>query len=143
MRSGTMKAPRIHVQSTDRHRPLAAGFVTGNSVTGNTEGTRFSKDNPLGKAFQGLFGAEDLRRAMARFLEVAAAQNMSPVEVAVRWIFHHSALSEEDGVILGASKVDQVKEVLVFAQKGPLPEDVLAWAGNVWEEVKTSRADIM
>lgn len=125
------------------NRPLASGFLTGNMTTGSLQGTRFSDDNPLGKVMKGLFSAEDLNQAMAKFLETLATQKLSSVEVAVRWIFHHSALGDADGVVLGASRVAQVKEVLQLAQKGPLEAHVLEAADELWDTVKESRLKIV
>ncbi len=46
-------------------------------------------------------------------------------EIALRWCQHHSALTPEDGIILGASSVAQLKQNLKDSEKGPLPEDIL------------------
>lgn len=46
-------------------------------------------------------------------------------EIALRWCQHHSALTPEDGIILGASSAAQLKQNLEDSEKGPLPEDIL------------------
>ena len=46
-------------------------------------------------------------------------------EIALRWVQHHSALTPEDGIILGASSVTQLKQNLEDSEKGPLPEEVV------------------
>ncbi|KAF7896380.1 hypothetical protein EAF00_006394 [Botryotinia globosa] len=43
---------RAHSMSFFAFRALAAGFLTGNYSAGKSDGTRFSDDHPLGKAFQ-------------------------------------------------------------------------------------------
>ncbi len=71
------------------------------------------------------------------------AHGVSPIEVAARWLSHHSALNDEDGVVIGASKKAQIVEVVSFIQKGPLPTTLLQLAENLWEEVKETRVTII
>ena len=46
-------------------------------------------------------------------------------EIALRWCQHHSALTPEDGIILGASTAAQLKQNLEDCEKGPLPNEVI------------------
>lgn len=46
-------------------------------------------------------------------------------EIALRWCQHHSVLTPEDGIILGASSAGQLKQNLEDCEKGPLPEEIL------------------
>ena len=124
-------------------RPLAAGFLTGNLVNNEHTGTRFSDDNPIGKFAQKLYGAEDLHSAMKAFDSEVRSHNMTPIEVAIRWIAHHSALRDEDGIILGASKEKQVRETVAMIEKGPLPEEVLKTTEKLWSAVKGTRGEII
>ena len=68
---------------------------------------------------------------------------MTSIEVAVRWIAHHSALRDEDGIILGASKEKQVRETVAMIQKGPLPKEVLRLTEKLWSAVEGSRGEII
>lgn len=43
----------------------------------------------------------------------------------MRWVQHHSSLNSEDGIILGASSVAQLKQNLEDSEKGPLPEEIV------------------
>lgn len=104
--------------------------------------TRAGDANPLGKMIQGAFGAEDLRTAMKEFDTAVKAESLTPAEAAVRWVAHHSALNEEDGVILGASKITQIQESVDFVRKGKLPENVLRLTDKLWEAVRESRGSI-
>jgi aflatoxin B1 aldehyde reductase len=47
--------------------------------------------------------------------------------VALRWLIHHSQLNAEhnDGVIIGASSLEQLRHNLTAVTEGPLPTDVL------------------
>lgn len=124
-------------------RPLAAGFLTAKLVNGLHHGTRFADNNPLGKAAQAIYGAEGLRSAMKQFDTKLKPYSISPVEVALRWIAHHSALGDEDGIIIGASKVEQIRQTVEMVNRGPLPEPVLDIAEGLWEAVKDTRGEII
>lgn len=121
-------------------RPLAAGFLTGKLVNNEHSGTRADDCNPLGKAIQAKFASESLHTAMKLFDGAVKSQGLTPVEVAIRWITHHSALADGDAVILGASKTSQIKETVGFIQKGPLPPDLVMITDQMWEDIKDSRA---
>ena len=124
-------------------RPLAAGFLTGKLVNNEHAGSRFGDDNPLGKFGQKLFGAEDLHSAMRTFQDEAKSHSLTPLEVAVRWIAHHSALRDEDGIILGASKIEQIQETVKMIGEGPLPGDMLKATEQIWTAVKETREKII
>lgn len=117
--------------------------MTGKLTKNEHSGTRSADDNPLGKAFQKLFSAEDLHSAMRKFDAAVRSHNLAPIEVAIRWIAHHSALSDDDGVILGASKTDQIRETVMMIRKGPLPKEILRTTDELWDAVKESRAEII
>ena len=124
------------------NRPLAAGFLTGKLTNHNYDGTRFADDNPLGKFAQKLYGAEDLKQAMKKFDIGVKAYDVTSLEVAIRWIMHHSTLGDGDGIILGASKVEQLRQTVMFARKGPLPEELVRLAEDLWTAVNGSRGEI-
>jgi aflatoxin B1 aldehyde reductase len=58
---------------------------------------------------------------------VAEKHNLTLLEVALRWMIHHSQLNyqERDGVIIGCSSVEQLESNLKDFEKGPLPDDVI------------------
>lgn len=56
-------------------------------------------------------------------------------EVALRWLQHHSVLTPEDGVIIGASSAAQLEQNLVDSEKGPLPQDVVAALDEAFKAV--------
>jgi aflatoxin B1 aldehyde reductase len=117
--------------------------LTSKFINNQHAGTRFSDDNPLGKFAQKLFGADDLLNAMTTFDAEAKAKNLTTIEIAIRWIIYHSALRDEDGVILGASKAAQISEVVTMINKGPLPEEVLKITERLWLAVMGTRREII
>ena len=80
---------------------------------------------------------------MKTLQDEARSHDMTPLEVAIRWIAHHSALGDEDGIILGASKIEQVQETFKMINKGPLPGEVLEAAEGIWAAVKGTREKII
>ncbi|KAI1819260.1 putative oxidoreductase [Xylaria intraflava] len=122
---------------------LASGFLTGKLVNGQHAGTRLGEDNPLGKHFQKMYGSSDVLDATRKFDAETKSQGLSPLEVAIRWIFHHSLLTDDDSVLLGASSESQVLETVGFIRKGALPETVLPLVAELWESVKGSRGDVI
>lgn len=124
-------------------RALAAGFLTGKLVNNQHEGTRMSDDNPLGKAVQRIFKGEELHQAMKKFDTETKAHGVSSMEVAIRWAAHHSALGDEDAIILGASKEAQLVESVSLIRKGPLPSPVLALVEELWATVQETRGNIL
>ncbi|KAI1325381.1 putative oxidoreductase [Xylariaceae sp. FL0255] len=123
---------------------LANGFLTGNLLDGPVAGTRFGDDNPLGKQFQEKYGNVGVLEATRKFDRDTRSIGLSPLEVAIRWIYHHSALTDdEDAILLGASRISQVIENLALIKKGPLPDSVLPLVEEIWEAVKETRGDII
>ncbi|KAL8950583.1 MAG: hypothetical protein Q9222_003392 [Ikaeria aurantiellina] len=134
---------RAHSMSFNAFRPLAAGFLTGKLINNEHQDTRFGDSNPLGKAAQKLFGAEDLHTAMKDFYVRLKPYGISPLEVTIRWIMYHSALQEKDGVIIGASKAEQVQQVVGMIENGPLPSEISQLADDLWNAVRESRGGII
>lgn len=117
--------------------------MTGKLVNNEHQGTRFGDNNPLGKPVQGLFGAEDLHIAMKQFDAELKPHNMSPIEVAIRWIAHHSSLGDEDGIVMGASKAEQIRQTVSMINNGPLPGEILKIAEELWGALEDTRGEII
>jgi aflatoxin B1 aldehyde reductase len=55
-----------------------------------------------------------------------AKHDLRLTEIGLRWCMHHSKLTPEDGIIVGASSAAQLKQNCEDSEKGPLPEDVVS-----------------
>ncbi|KAI4519676.1 Aldo/keto reductase [Schizophyllum commune Loenen D] len=110
------------------YNPLAGGFFAG-KITSTTEtgaaGGRFDPNSPSGKMYRERYVNEGYVNALAFLKGVAAKNDLSLIEIALRWMQHHSKLTPEDGVILGASSAAQLEENCKASEKGPLPEEVV------------------
>ncbi|KAI2467834.1 putative oxidoreductase [Annulohypoxylon bovei var. microspora] len=134
---------RAHGIRLNAFRFIGSGLLTGNLVNNKASGTRFDPSNPLGGAMRRVFGAPDLLSAVRAFDGETRRRGSEPLEVAVRWIVHHSLLGEEDGVLLGASKTSQVVNTVELARKGPLSEELLKLVDELWDAVKETRGHII
>ncbi|KAI1266259.1 putative oxidoreductase [Xylariaceae sp. FL1019] len=134
---------RKHGIAFNCFQSLAAGFLTGNFVNDKQEGTRFGSDHPLGAVARNFFGGEDLISAMKMFDTAVKAQGFTPIEVAIRWIAYHSSLTDDDGIVVGASKPSQIIDLVGFYHKGSLPDSILPLVDELWNGVKDTRGEIL
>lgn len=87
---------------------------------------------------QKLFGAEDLQAAVRKLDIEVKSHGLTLIEIAVRWIVHHSALGDGDGIIIRTSKTERVEETASMVKKGPLPKELAEMAEQVWSSVEES-----
>jgi aflatoxin B1 aldehyde reductase len=59
-------------------------------------------------------------------------------EAAFRWLAHHSCLdpSKGDGILIGASSMEQLEQNLSAPGQGVLPEAVVSAFSAAWEEAR-------
>lgn len=70
---------------------------------------------------------------------VVQKHDLTMLETAFRWCIHHSALNVldgDDGIIMGASSVEQLDSNLKDCEKGPLPEEAVKVLDEAWEACK-------
>ncbi|KAF3935806.1 hypothetical protein ABW19_dt0204681 [Dactylella cylindrospora] len=124
------------------YNPLAGGFFTASgpkSIEGEVpEGTRFDASGRQGQLYRARYWKKGYFDARAYIEPVAEKHGLTLVEVALRWMNHHSQLSPEfgDRVIIGASSEKHLRENLEDLEKGPLPEEVVEACDVAWSLVK-------
>lgn len=126
---------RAHTISFLASHVLASGFLTGKHVDVN--------GNPTGRFAKGGYAVPEVAAAMKNFVAGCTAHGLPPVEVASRWVAHHSALGDEDSIVLGASKLAQISETVANIRKGPLPAPVVALADELWGTVEPIRGSMI
>ncbi|EKM49704.1 uncharacterized protein PHACADRAFT_265288 [Phanerochaete carnosa HHB-10118-sp] len=122
------------------YTPLAGGYLTERFFIPNAD----NKDIPLSK-----FGPDSksawfytgryypAASAVAELKEVSRAHGLTLNEVALRWLQWHSKLQPEDlGVIVGASKKEQLQTTLDDSAKGPLPDAVVEACDATWKKAR-------
>ncbi|KAI0187031.1 aflatoxin B1 aldehyde reductase member 3 [Astrocystis sublimbata] len=139
------------------YNPIAGGLFSGKIKSKDMEVTsgRFNSASRTGVMYQKRYFKDSVFRAL-QIIEAAVEkqnnahkeQNLTMIEVALRWIVHHSALRIQgidnksggsggnDGIIIGISSYDQLDGNLDAIEKGPLPEDVVKALDEAWDIAK-------
>ncbi|EPE06526.1 aflatoxin b1 aldehyde reductase member 2 [Ophiostoma piceae UAMH 11346] len=133
------------------YNPIAGGLLSGKvtSLAADdipTEG-RFSNKYMNGASRSrywrnGTFTAVDMMR------ETSAKHGISMIEIALRWLVHHSQLDltgtkgngTRDGILIGASSIAHLKSNLDDLAKGPLPQEILDDVDQAWLAAKPDTA---
>ena len=103
--------------ATVAYNPLAGGLLTGKHDPEHiAEGTRFDSN----KMYQDRYWRPEDFAAIAELKSIAQQSGRSLISLALTWMLHHTQV---DGVILGASREEQLVENLKAAQAGPLTAD--------------------
>jgi 1-deoxyxylulose-5-phosphate synthase len=112
------------------YNPLAGGLLTG----------KHQPDNPLpGSRFERMPAYRDRYWHPANFAavrelsDVARAAGRSLVSLALGWLLHHACV---DGVVLGASRLEQLQQNLAAVDDGPLPAEAVAACDSVWATLR-------
>ncbi|KAL5335477.1 Aldo/keto reductase [Aspergillus crustosus] len=124
-------------------QPLAGGFLTGRYTRDQTEfeaGSRFDPKIMQGALHHSRYWNDVYFDAVERIQAVAGVHGLTLGEVALRWLKHHSQLSQGpgDAIIVGASSVKHIGENLNDLEKGALPEEVVRAIEEAWPLVKGS-----
>jgi len=117
--------------------PLAGGMLSGKHINFDEE--------PMSGRFARLQSYRDRYWKKSYFeavnvLTIACRKSgIETAEAAYRWLAFHSLLdkSEGDGMIIGASNRDQLKQNLFAVKKGPLPETIVSAFTAAWEDTKS------
>lgn len=62
--------------------------------------------------------------------------SIGAAEASLRWLCYNSALGEGDGLILGASKIEQLKQNQKAISDGLLPEHAVQAFEKMWKAVR-------
>ncbi len=118
------------------YNPLAGGLLTGKykSHSKAPQSGRFLEND----AYLSRYWKADYFSVLSAFTEACAEQSISPGDAALRWLVHHSMLDTHygDGVILGASKFDHLKQNLAAMSMKPLPMNIVDLLDRGWGKVK-------
>lgn len=122
------------------YSPLAGGFLSKSPET-ITEGKgtgRWDPKSPAGYSYLKYYNTPRQVQALAKWQAIAEEAGTSKAALAYRWVTYNSILKPEhgDGIILGASKVQQLAETLQSLDQGPLPESIVTKINHIWELVK-------
>lgn len=120
------------------YNPLAGGLLTGkyHSASDDYSGGRFS----LRPGYRDRYWKESYFNAVETVRRACDEVGIGMVPASLMWLAQHSALSETrgDGVIVGVSRVDQLKENYSSLSSGTLPQGIVEAFEKAWE---TTRKD--
>ena len=118
------------------YNPLAGGLLSGRYG-------KFEDDPSEGRFthrpnYQKRYWKKSFFEAVDLLKEACAAQDVTLVEAVFRWLLFHSMLRGDrgDAVILGASKLTHLTQNLAAAEKGPLPNELLAAFEAAWQHCR-------
>ena len=119
------------------YNPIAGGLFSGKIKTSDvpSEG-RFSDTANSGALYRKRYFRDSTFDALRIVEQTAKEHNLTLLEIALRWVVHHSALNVKDdggdGVIIGVSSASQLESNMKDLEKGPLPEGVLKAVDEAW-----------
>ena len=118
------------------YSPLAGSFLTGALTNGkNLTGTRLEEGSRTGQMLRMLYDKPEMHSAVRKLQDGGLQHEIGLSEAALRWLFYHSALQAGDGIILGASSLEQAQQNLAYVKRGPLPHDLAALFDEVWRDL--------
>ncbi|KAI9489969.1 Aldo/keto reductase [Zychaea mexicana] len=120
------------------YNPLAGGLLSPhyeNMATQVESYSRFDPNTVQGKQYRGRYWNEVYFEAVGKVHKVAKEHGLSPTDIALRWMVHHSLLNanEGDGVIIGVSSLVQCEQNLKAVEQGPLPQTIVDALDDAWE----------
>jgi aryl-alcohol dehydrogenase-like predicted oxidoreductase len=108
------------------YNPLAGGLLTGKHQPEAPEpDTRFTR-MPF---YRDRYWHAANFEAVRELADAARAAGRSLVSLALGWLLHHTVV---DGIILGASRLEQLRQNLDALADGPLPPETAAACDRVW-----------
>ncbi|XP_048028456.1 aflatoxin B1 aldehyde reductase member 4-like [Megalobrama amblycephala] len=122
--AGGLLTGKYHYEDKDGAQPTGRFF--GNSWAGAYRDRYWKESN-----FQGIDGIQ-------KALEAAyGSEKPTLTSAAIRWMYHHSHLKGDqgDGVIIGMSTMEQLRENLTAAAEGPLKQEVVDAFKHAWDLV--------
>ncbi|KAK9378484.1 NADP-dependent oxidoreductase domain-containing protein [Kockiozyma suomiensis] len=121
------------------YSPLASGFFS-NIKRGQdpAPGGQFDPNTFNGGYNQSWFFKDELFTAIEELELVGAQYGIPNNAIALRWLRHHSQLSDGDAILVGYSKIEQLKQNLEYLEQGSLPDKIVQVIDSIWESIKDS-----
>lgn len=117
--------------------PLAGGFLARplDQILNPEKGSRFEAMAVFGQ----IYCLPVFIAGVERLNETLKEHNISTRAATLRWFMHHSPLQSQDGVILGASSLEQAESNVRDCQADALPEEVVRAFETLWETVRDTK----
>eukprot|EP00794_Sanderia_malayensis_P014253 gene14253-15740_t len=127
------------------YNPLAGGLLTDRYSYEDVEekkprGRFFEIGGKWSEIYRNRFWKQSYFNGIQMIREALTEQygegQVTTTEAALRWMVHHSGLESNDGIIVGASKMEHLESNLKALEKGPLHKDVVEAFQNAWTGIK-------
>lgn len=116
--------------------------MTKSPETLGSSSSRWDPNTRIGKLYHNIYNRPVLLEALSEWQAIAEEAGTSRASLAYRWVSFNSILTAEngDGIIIGATKVEQLKQTLDALAEGPLEPSIAKRIDNLWERVKDKAA---
>ena len=122
------------------YNPLAGGLLTGKyqSLDDLPDDGRFG----LHEAYQQRYWKQDYFEVLQDLRSACRESGIKPAQAAMSWLLNHSMLeaARGDGIIIGASRTEQLTENLKSFQQPSLDESITEIMDRGWELIKPNCA---
>jgi aflatoxin B1 aldehyde reductase member 3 len=116
--------------------PLAGGLLVGKHLhyEDTPESGRFARL----KSYRDRYWKQNYFDAVNEIKTVCDAEGIPMVEAAYRWLVNHSMMNASmgDSILLGASRIEQMKQNILATTKGKLPQSVINAMDIAWDIAK-------
>lgn len=123
------------------YNPLAGGLLSGKHSAFEEQPShgRFT----LRPNYQNRYWKKSLFEAVNTIKETCTEHGITLIQAAFRWLAFHSHLNATrgDGILLGASKVNQVVQNIEAMNQGELPDSITDAFNNAWDIAKAESPD--
>ena len=123
------------------YSPTAGGFF-GKHVQAKTDNLpkngRFSMEGGVSTMYRDAYMKPSIFQALESLQEVGDKHGLDGIEIALRWACFHSQLGQitnEDAVILGASKLEQFEANIKSIKRGPLPDELVTLIDRIKDDI--------
>ena len=129
--------------SIDVYSPTGGGFLTG-KIKSKEDDPQEGRYGPgvMQAWLRDRYWRDGIIGGVQMIREAAERHGLSAIEVAMRWIVHHSKLrvnDGEDGIVIAGSNLKQIEDNLDYLEKGPLPDELVDVLERAW---KVAKADV-
>ena len=122
------------------YSPLAGGFLVKDPETFRSGGGqgRWDPHGRVGTIYRHQYNKSKLVEALSEWDSIAHDAGVSKAALAYRWVVYNSMIKPEfgDGIIIGASRPQQLEQTLRDIESGPLEAGIVKRIDAVWDLVK-------
>lgn len=120
------------------YSPIAGGLLTKTKQDILDGKGRFDTSTGIGQMYAGMYSKPSYLEALAEWEQIAKDEGCSRASLAYRWVKYNSPLKEEygDAIIVGASRVEQLRETFTELAKGPLSAKAEEAIDGIWKKIE-------